>query len=60
MIKGPTNSELIEPGKEEEIEFSHIYDENLNELECARHPREIIKIKTKTNYPENSMIRVKF
>lgn len=47
-------------GKEEEIEFSHIYDENLNELECARHPREIIKIKTKTNYPENSMIRVKF
>ena len=47
-------------GKEDEIEFSHIYDENLNELECARHPREIIKIKTKTNYPENSMIRVKF
>lgn len=47
-------------GQEQEIEFNTIYNEELNEIECARHPRQIIKIKTKNKYPENSMIRVKF
>lgn len=47
-------------GEEYELKLTNIYDENLQELECARHPRQIIKIKSKHKYPENSMIRVKF
>lgn len=47
-------------GEEYELKLANIYDENLEELECARHPRQIIKIKSKHKYPENSMIRVKF
>ncbi len=47
-------------GEEYELKLTDIYDENLQELECARHPRQIIKIKSKHKYPENSMIRVKF
>ena len=37
-----------------------IYDENMEELDCARHPKEILKIKVPINIEKNSMIRVKF
>ncbi len=47
-------------GEELEIEFNHIYDEDLNEIECARHPREIVKIKSEKIVENSSMIRVKF
>ena len=47
-------------GEEEKIVFFHIYDENLKEIDCARHPRQIIKIKHQKKYPINSMIRVNF
>lgn len=47
-------------GKEHNIVFKNIYDEDLNEIDCARHPKQIIKIKTNNKYPKNSMIRVKF
>jgi len=47
-------------GKEHNIVFKNIYDEDLNEIDCARHPKQIVKIKTNNKYPKNSMIRVKF
>lgn len=37
-----------------------IYDESMNELECARHPKEILKIKMPKEVARDSMIRVQF
>jgi putative protease len=47
-------------GEEYELCLDHIYDEDLNEIEAANHPKQIIKIKTDINFPKNSMMRVKF
>ncbi len=47
-------------GEEHELCLDHIYDEDLNEIEAANHPKQIIKIKTDINFPKNSMMRVKF
>ena len=47
-------------GDEYEFCLDHIYDEDLNEIEAANHPKQVIKIKCDTVFPENSMMRVKF
>ena len=46
--------------EEHKISFSKIYNNDLEELDCARHPREIIKIPFDKALPKNSMMRVKF
>ena len=35
-----------------------IYDEDMNELEVARHPEQILKIKFEKELPKYSMIRL--
>ena len=47
-------------GDEYEICLDHIYDEDFNEVEAANHPREVIRFKCNTIFPNNSMMRVKF
>ncbi len=47
-------------GEEYELCLNHIYDEDLNELEEANHPKQIIKIKYDKKIPKNSMMCVKF
>ena len=47
-------------GDEYELCLDHIYDEDLNEIEAANHPKQVIKIKCDIILPENSMMRVKF
>ena len=47
-------------GEEYELCLDHIYDEDLNEIEAANHPKQIIKIKADISFPKNSMMRVKF
>ena len=52
---------MFTPNKEEyEFTLDHIYDEDLNELEAANHPKQIVKIKFDKFVPKDSMIRVKF
>lgn len=45
-------------GEEYDIKISNLYDENMNELSCARHPKQIIKIKSEKSFPKNSMLRL--
>ena len=47
-------------GKEYIIKIESMYDENLTPLECARHPREIIRIPYDEKIEKNSMIRALF
>lgn len=47
-------------GEEYNLTLDNIYDEDLNELEAANHPKQIIKIKFDKKLPKNSMMRVKF
>ncbi len=47
-------------GEEYELCLNHIYAEDLNELEEANHPKQIIKIKYDKKIPKNSMMCVKF
>ena len=42
-----------------DFKIEKIYDEEMNELECARHPRQILKIKIENDVVPNSMLRVK-
>lgn len=47
-------------GDEHHLTLSSIYDEDMNELEQANHPKQIIKIKYDVEIPKNSMMRVNF
>lgn len=47
-------------GEEHELTLDHIYDEDMNEIEAANHPKQIIKIKYSGEIPKNSMMRVSF
>lgn len=47
-------------GEEYNITLDHIYDEDLNEIEAANHPKQIIKIKFDKKLSKNSMMRVNF
>lgn len=39
--------------------IENIYDEKMNHIEIARHPEEILYIKTPKNIPANSMMRIR-
>ena len=47
-------------GEEYSFTITKIYNENIEELECARHPKEIIKIPFEKELPKNSMMRIDF
>lgn len=47
-------------GNEYELVLDHIYDENMEEIEAANHPKQVIKIKFDKVIPKNSMMRVSF
>ena len=47
-------------GEEYELCLDHIYDEDLNEVDAANHPKQVIKIKCDIVFPKGSMMRVKF
>ena len=47
-------------GEERDLVVEEIYDEDMNKLTCARHPKQKLKIKSKIIFPINSMMRVKF
>ena len=47
-------------GEEFELCLNHIYDEDLNEIDAANHPKQVIKIKCDTVFPNDSMMRIKF
>ncbi len=51
--------EIFTPNKEiYKYKIDKIYDENMNELEVARHPEEVLKLKFETELPKYSMIRL--
>ena len=52
-IFGPNNIDL-------DIKIDKIYDEDFNELDAARHPRQILKIKFDQELEKDSILRVKF
>lgn len=56
----PTDEvELFTPsGKSYQFTIDKIYDENMNELEVARHPEQILKLKFKYNVEKDSMLRL--
>ena len=47
-------------GEEYNLTLDHIYDKDLNEIEAANHPKQIINIKFDKQLPKNSMMRVNF
>ncbi len=47
-------------GEECDLVVEEIYDEEMNKLTCARHPKQQIKIKSEKQFPINSMMRVNF
>lgn len=47
-------------GEECDLVVEEIYDEEMNKLTCARHPKQQIKIKSEKKFPINSMMRVNF
>lgn len=47
-------------GEECDLLVEEIYDEEMNKLTCARHPKQKIKIKSEKQFPINSMMRVNF
>ena len=52
--------ELFTPsGEVYEYEVDKIYDENMTELEVARHPEQVLKLKFDKELPSYSMIRLK-
>ena len=51
--------EIFTPdGKTFPYEVDKIYDENMNELEVARHPEQVLKLKFEEELPAYSMIRL--
>ncbi len=58
--KGDSAIIFTPDGLETEICFTELYDEDNQTLECARHPKQIIKFKSNLKFPKSSMIRVKF
>lgn len=58
--KGDTINIFTPSGEEYILEVKKLYDEELNPLDCARHPREILKIPYDKQIEKNSMIRVIF
>ena len=57
--KGTKATIFMPNGVEYDIIIDKIYDENLNELDKANHPEQILKIKCDKEILKNSMIRVR-
>lgn len=57
---GDTINIFTPAGKEYNIKIEKLYTEDLTPLECARHPREIIKIPYENEIDVNSYIRATF
>ena len=51
--------EIFGPDKEITLTIKEMYDEEMNPLEVARHPRQIIKIKTEKKVAKWDLIRIK-
>ena len=47
-------------GEEHYLTLDHIYDNDMNEIENANHPKQIVKIKYDKKIEKNSMMRVSF
>ena len=47
-------------GEEYELVLDHIYDEDMNEIEAANHPKQVVKIRFDKELCESSVIRVSF
>ena len=47
-------------GEEYSFTLDHIYDEDMNEIEAANHPKQIVKIRCDKDICKNSMMRVSF
>ena len=58
--KGDTVNIFGPSGFEKDLKIEKIYNENMEEVEIANHPKEILKIKADYFIPNNSMMRVKF
>ena len=58
--KGDIVNIFTPSGEEYTLDVKDLYDEDLNPLQCARHPREILKIPYDKQIEKNSMIRVIF
>ena len=51
--------EIFGPDKEITITIKEMYDEDMNKLEVARHPRQIIKIPLQQKVEKWDLIRIK-
>ena len=51
--------EIFTPTEEYTITIDKLYDENMNSIDIARHPGELLKIPFKKELPKYSMIRIK-
>ena len=51
--------EIFSPTEEYTITIDKLYDENMNSIDIARHPGELLKIPFKKELPKYSMIRIK-
>jgi putative protease len=51
--------EIFGPNKEYTFKIKEMYDEELNSLEVARHPRQIIKIPIGKKIEKWDLIRIK-
>ena len=51
--------EIFSPTEEYTITIDKLYDENMNSIDIARHPGELLKIPFEKELPKYSMIRIK-
>jgi len=58
--KGDSVTIFSPNGEEYNFVLDHIYDEDMNEIGAANHPKQVIKVKYDKAIPENSMMRVGF
>ena len=60
LLVGGDEVEIISPNRETfSFVVPEIYDNELNILECARHPEEIIKFKLNREVSKYDMMRIK-
>ena len=51
--------QIFGPNEEKDLVIEAIYNENLEEIDAARHPKEIIKIKVPFKVYKDDLVRVK-
>ena len=60
LKKGDSVVIFTPSGDEYNLVLNHIYDNDMNEIEAANHPKQVVKIKCDKDIPKNSMMRVSF